>query len=1848
MSAEKNSAETNLPANPPRIGFALSTKERTEFTARILPGLDCGGFDLIWCDGSTTPEGRAFASAEHFKKTPLIEIHHDVTGGPDAAIQFSLQRLIALSYDYVGLIENDIALAPGWLDAMLAAWRAAENDGFKVGAATARSMASRVLARTENYVVKWNVGAGMVLFSREAAQAVLDDYSLPSAGEIKNFFHKNSGADLSGVWELFMDKTDRLLGADWRYASSIWKKGLVSVGTVPTFAENIDMDIRKDCRTDYVRKSETDWPQHCLTFEHLKKNLAQKSFAAPPQKASAAKSHCPVCETESSILERRRQFHQCPACQCIFEPLKNGGSVTPVERAADPKNNPERWQRLAQALEEISIGKILVFGDDEMTNFLQSQNVDVIGLNPPTPEKLRAIPDGSVSGIMLVETVQHLRAPQSAFKEFRRVLADGGVIYLESSFSDDKKIPTWTYLDHTLGHCTVHSRRSLELLADKNHFHPAWINKNVCCLKKSKNPFAALLAREPKALQPWITKIDGRHVHLSEELFPKPAGTKYTASELDAAAKRLVSILAELPQFYAHFGGAGDALILLASFYDANPNAVLFSHPNSVGAAQALFDAFPKLSKIYFLSRHSEPLFHIVMRYAVYELKNCLGAGATPKFGYDEEWKASLDIVKKYRIKKSPRWAATFRKNENSERVALAPKGSLTGMVGSKKNLILPEQWPQVVAHILQRGFTPVILGTPNEAAEYPALPDCVDTRKEGFAGQMKIIGECAGLVGADSWAKSFSALAEIPTLVFEPIKGADLIAWKDPSDWVFIEPWPSIKMISSLEDFRREFDIRIAKISRTPEKSKPVIAWEGSFLDYGSLSHVNRELTSRMSDVICVGKNILPERAKNDSEMKCCARKLSAIAPKNVTVTVRHQWPPNWSRPASGALIVIQPWEFGALPKTWVEQSANVDEFWVPSPLVRHMYVESGVAPEKVRVVPNGVDTKKFRPHVAPLKLQTKKKFKFLFVGGTIFRKGPDVLLEAFSQTFTANDDVALVIKDFGGDSFYQGQTAEKAIQEIQKNPNAPEIVYLCEELSSEQMPSLYAACDCLVLPYRGEGFGMPVLEAMSCGLPVIVTARGATDYFVTPECGWKIPSQGFYFGESVGDIPLAKKGWLFEPDKIQLGAIMKYAAANPQECRRRGAAGRGIAERKFDWNDVAAEVANRFKKLGEKFAPETNTNKILAAAQIAVPAAAKIGRLDEARKLLGQKKFQPAWESTIAAIANRPFHPAAFLLLAEIALATGDSADARQCAECARELAPGWSAPKHFLKNPLRGSAKPEWLKMPDAAQNSLSVCLIVKNEEKFLARCLKSVCDIAQQIVVVDTGSTDRTVEIAKKFGAEIHSFAWNDDFAAARNAALEHATGGWILILDADEELPEAQREKLHADMKKSGAIAYRLPLVNSGKEAEGPSFIPRLFRNAPGVFYFNRIHEQVFPSLLALGKSWGLTARFGTAQLLHHGYTKEMIRDRNKIERNLKLLRQAVAENPSDANLMMNLGLELVRSDDFAAGVNKYREAFELMSAQPAEETAPELREVLLTQFTCQLYKIRAHEEVVRVLNSPLAKNGGLAASHHFALGLSHFELKKFSEAANQMRQCLAKRRQPALSPVNTDILTVAPEHCLALSLAELGDAAGAEKIFQMALAGADLGHSENVKLDYAKFLAGQNRFVEALQQLNELAASNARNVAAWRAGGEIALGRPEFLDFAHDWTGEAMRYAPEDFTVAAQRAEALMLRGNTALALELWERIWNSEREPRILAALILCEAVESPNTHAPQNEREEAAASRAFIGWYRKLLAAKAGPTIIRLNGQTDKLSRALPGAAKILEATMTDVKERSRVETV
>jgi tetratricopeptide (TPR) repeat protein len=467
-------------------------------------------------------------------------------------------------------------------------------------------------------------------------------------------------------------------------------------------------------------------------------------------------------------------------------------------------------------------------------------------------------------------------------------------------------------------------------------------------------------------------------------------------------------------------------------------------------------------------------------------------------------------------------------------------------------------------------------------------------------------------------------------------------------------------------------------------------------------------------------------------------------------------------------------------------------------------------------------------------------------------------------------------------------------------------------------------------------------------------------------------------------------------------------------------------------------------------------------AAVEVTAPAAGsgagcvRLGSLDAARALHGRKDLPGAWKSVCAAIAERPFHPEAWLMLAEIAQVSGDSVTARHCAQKARDMAPGFRAAKQFLKGSLRGNRKHDWLVVPPDVETEagvraprLTICLITRDEERFLDACLTSIRGLADQVVVVDTGSTDGTVEIARRHGAEVHSFTWCDDFSAARNVALEQARGDWVLVLDADEELPQDRHETLRRHLRVASAMAWRLPIADAGREVEGVSYVPRLFRNAPGVHFVGRIHEQAFSSFDVRRREWGLESKLGEATLRHHGYTAELTRSRDKIARNLRLLEQALVEMPGETGLLMNYALELCRSGRCEEGMQQYRAAFEAMSAEPQSLVIPEAREMLLMQFASQLMAARRHAEIIRLLTSPLARiQGGLTASLCFSLGLAHMELQQFAEALEPLRQCVARRSRPALTRVNLEIHRAGPHHCLGLCLWQTGDLAGAGKAFR--------------------------------------------------------------------------------------------------------------------------------------------------------------------------------------------------------
>jgi glycosyltransferase involved in cell wall biosynthesis len=134
-----------------------------------------------------------------------------------------------------------------------------------------------------------------------------------------------------------------------------------------------------------------------------------------------------------------------------------------------------------------------------------------------------------------------------------------------------------------------------------------------------------------------------------------------------------------------------------------------------------------------------------------------------------------------------------------------------------------------------------------------------------------------------------------------------------------------------------------------------------------------------------------------------------------------------------------------------------------------------------------------------------------------------------------------------------------------------------------------------------------------------------------------------------------------------------------------------------------------------------------------------------------------------------------------------------------------------------------------------------MIVKNEGRFLGQCLASVKDIADELIVIDMGSTDRTVEIAREHRAQVGHFERCNDLTAARNDSIDPVTGDWILFLDADEELCPKEKVQLSRLMSQAEISLYRLHFINSHKRQSSRSYVPRLFRNLPRLSFVGCFH-----------------------------------------------------------------------------------------------------------------------------------------------------------------------------------------------------------------------------------------------------------------------------------------------------------------------------------------------------------------------------------------------------------------------
>lgn len=219
-------------------------------------------------------------------------------------------------------------------------------------------------------------------------------------------------------------------------------------------------------------------------------------------------------------------------------------------------------------------------------------------------------------------------------------------------------------------------------------------------------------------------------------------------------------------------------------------------------------------------------------------------------------------------------------------------------------------------------------------------------------------------------------------------------------------------------------------------------------------------------------------------------------------------------------------------------------------------------------------------------------------------------------------------------------------------------------------------------------------------------------------------------------------------------------------------------------------------------------------------------------------------------------------------------------------------------------------------------LSLCAIALNEEESLPQCLNSVKDVVDEMVVLDTGSSDRTVEVARELGARVDSFEWCNDFAAARNEALKHVRGEWVLVLDADEVLNPEIIPQIEEAIANENYLVVNLLRQEVGAAQSPYSLTSRLFRKHPELQFSHPYHAMVDDAAIALMQKephWQVVSLSPIA-IFHYGYDPETIAAKSKFKRAREVMEAFLETHPEDVYTCNKLGALYLQEGRIQKGI----------------------------------------------------------------------------------------------------------------------------------------------------------------------------------------------------------------------------------------------------------------------------------------------------------------------------------------
>jgi len=263
-------------------------------------------------------------------------------------------------------------------------------------------------------------------------------------------------------------------------------------------------------------------------------------------------------------------------------------------------------------------------------------------------------------------------------------------------------------------------------------------------------------------------------------------------------------------------------------------------------------------------------------------------------------------------------------------------------------------------------------------------------------------------------------------------------------------------------------------------------------------------------------------------------------------------------------------------IPDKWIDFYNQFGEIWVPSTFCLKAFNRKDLRCT-VNVVPFGIDTELFQP--TP---REKDHFTFLAVGQWIDRKGWDLLIRAYTAEFMGNYDVRLCIKTYE-DTKTNTELIREYLEGGKPSSYMPRICIKNQKIDEGLMPCLYHEADCYIMPSRGEGFNLPALEAMACGVPVVTTDFGGHLDFLKEQYSWLIPVNTLKrLSERLCTINQGYKNlWFAEPDIKDIRKIMRYVYEHQTEAKEKGVMARKFVEENMTWDKISCIAENRLNEI-------------------------------------------------------------------------------------------------------------------------------------------------------------------------------------------------------------------------------------------------------------------------------------------------------------------------------------------------------------------------------------------------------------------------------------------------------------------------------------------------------------------------------------------------------------------------------------------------------------------------------------------------------------------------------------------